>query len=157
MLTQRFERCEEGFASQCTPVKSPSSLQVKIMDPKYARDIHHDIPMQARDNINQSQRTFFNRPHKTRDPIKISLLFFKSQWCQISQWDTMKGVSSLYSFWETQTLSYFFIQRLRLKHHQWWRLNILFSHGSIQLRGANYLIHISKNTTWFTPFLFWPF
>ena len=32
---------------------------------------------------------------------------------QISRWDTIRGVSSLYSFRETQTLTYFFIQWLR--------------------------------------------
>ena len=44
------------------------------MDPKYARYIHHDIPMQAKNNINQSQRTFFNHPHKTRSPKKFSMI-----------------------------------------------------------------------------------
>ena len=52
----------------------------------------------------------------------------QSQECKISRWDTMKGVSSLYSFRETHTLTYFFIQQLRLKHHQRWRSLL---HGSI--------------------------
>ena len=46
--------------------------------------IHQKFPIQARDNINRSPTTFFNHPHKTRDPISKYLLFFKSQWCQIS-------------------------------------------------------------------------
>ena len=70
--------------------------QASKMDPKDMHEIHQDFPMQARDSINQSQRAFFNHPHKTRDPRKISLLFFKSQCCQISRWDTMRGVIHLF-------------------------------------------------------------
>ena len=43
----------------------------KNMDRKCAKDIHQDIIMQVKNNINRSLRTFFNHPHKTRDPKNI--------------------------------------------------------------------------------------
>ena len=86
----------------------------------------------AMPNNSVRERSGFNHHHihsptetQVLDPRKISLFRTFNARAHGLQWG---GFSSLYSFWETQTLTYFFIQGLRLKHHQRWRSLL---HGSV--------------------------
>ena len=114
-LWKRFQEKLAGRSTKTPQEKTPSCMQNTIFE-KYL------IPRKNISNAKQDKLSNHRQEHPTKkiqEFLQKSLYSnLQSQEYKISQWDTTRGISSLYSIRGTQTVTYFFIQQLRLKHHQ---------------------------------------